>query len=93
MPQFRKKPIEISAIQYVGETIFMLSPKGVPDWIQGAFENGTLYLTNGTDPLRIKTLEGQLTVSPNDWIIRGISGEIYPCKSDIFEKTYDLISD
>ena len=41
------------------------------------------------DPLLIKTLEGDLTVSPDDWIIQGVKGEIYPCKPDIFAATYE----
>jgi len=43
------------------------------------------------DPLRIRTLEGELIVSPGDWIIRGVKGELYPCKPDIFEATYEKV--
>jgi hypothetical protein len=42
---------------------------------------------------RIKTLEGISKVSPGDWIITGVNGEKYPCKSDIFEKTYEPVGD
>ena len=41
--------------------------------------------------LHIRTLEGIMTVSPNDWIIRGVKGELYPCKPDIFAATYDAV--
>jgi hypothetical protein len=45
------------------------------------------------DELTIKTLEGELHVSIGDWIIRGVNGELYPCKPDIFEKTYEPVED
>ncbi|WP_422446026.1 hypothetical protein [Thermoanaerobacterium sp. DL9XJH110] len=41
----------------------------------------------------IETLEGPLRASPGDWIIRGIRGELYPCKPDVFERTYEPVSD
>ena len=41
--------------------------------------------------MRIPTLEGEMTASRRDWIIRGIAGEIYPCKPDIFEATYEPV--
>lgn len=43
--------------------------------------------------LKIKTLEGIMTANRGDWIIRGVNGEYYPCKPDIFEKTYDYCAD
>ncbi len=87
--KYRKKPIVIEAVQYGEEGDF--ASDGVPGWIWEAFESGTLAATNGTDPLLIKTLEGTLTVAPEDWIIQGIQGELYPCKPDIFEATYELV--
>jgi hypothetical protein len=47
--------------------------------------------SDGTDPLVIHTLEGILSVNWDDWIIRGVKGEIYPCKPDIFEATYEPV--
>jgi hypothetical protein len=58
-----------------------------------ALEDGTCHSTNGTDPFIIKTLEGEMTVSPGDWIIQGVNGELYPCKPDIFEKTYEPVEE
>jgi thioredoxin-like negative regulator of GroEL len=43
--------------------------------------------------ISIETLEGTMTASPGDWIITGVNGERYPCKQDIFEKTYELVED
>ena len=47
--------------------------------------------SDGTDRLIIRTLEGVHTVSWNDWIIQGVQGELYPCKPDIFEATYEEV--
>jgi hypothetical protein len=43
--------------------------------------------------LYIETLEGKMTAKPNDWIIKGVNGEFYPCKPDIFHKTYELVEE
>jgi hypothetical protein len=95
MPKFRKKPVVVEAIQYIGPAdeggfIFV----GRVDWLDEAF-NRTLSLKSGASGtlLHIDTLEGSLTVSPNDWIIRGVKGELYPCKPDIFAATYELVKD
>ena len=90
--RYRKKPIEIEAVEYASDGNFHRRYKGqVPDWLWVAFETGTITTTNGNDPLFIHTLEGKLTISPGDWIIRGVQGEIYPCKPDIFEATYEKV--
>lgn len=91
MPKFRKKPIVIDAVKYTGRG--NIADTAPPDWIWGALKSGILYATNGDDPFIIKTLEGDMTVDPGDWIIRGVNGELYPCKPDIFEKTYDPVED
>ena len=41
--------------------------------------------------LKIQTLEGEMLAREDDWIIRGVNGELYPCKPDIFDKTYDIL--
>jgi hypothetical protein len=98
MARFRKKPIEIEAFQMTPER--RKSNADWPWWLYQAWQldrstPGSLYPTayNSSDStLSIGTLEGPLTVSWDDWIIRGVMGEIYPCKPDIFEATYDLVS-
>ena len=50
------------------------------------------YRYEGSAPLLIPTIEGEMTAMPGDWIITGVAGEIYPCKPDIFEETYEPVS-
>lgn len=85
---FRKKPVEIEAVLYLGNGNL---GEGVPEWIWDALDDKTLK-EDGDDML-IHTLEGDMKVSPNDWIIQGVQGELYPCKPDIFEATYEPISE
>jgi hypothetical protein len=85
MPQFRKKPVVIEALQWTGENKWEVqkflggtdSPMG---WVKGAYVD-------------IGTLEGLMVASIGDWIIRGVKGEFYPCKPDIFAATYDPVAD
>ena len=84
MGRYRKKPVEIEAEQYlVGERI-------KSKWLFDALKSGVVIDNRG---LTIKTLEGEMKASPGDWIIKGVKGEIYPCKNDIFEATYEKVSD
>lgn len=92
MAKYRKKPVVIEAVQYAGKG--HLSFRGnVPQWIWKALTDETLKATNGTDPLVIHTLEGDMPVAPGDWIVQGVQGDLYPCKPDIFEATYELVED
>jgi hypothetical protein len=78
--KFRKKPVVIEAVRWLGNL-------PLPE------EFGTMgYLEheNGYD-LEIQTLEGDMLCRQGDWIIRGIKGEFYPCKPDIFEATYEAV--
>ncbi len=84
--KYRKKPVVIEAVQWTGnnhEEIKSFCPKIRTS--QDEFEYGLAAI--------IPTLEGNMTASPNDYIIKGISNEFYPCKSDIFEKTYEKVLD
>jgi hypothetical protein len=95
--RFRKKPVIIEAFQMTKQR--RMDHNNWPHWLCCAWnldrdEVGALYPTEaGTDDgtLSINTLEGQHLVAWNDWIIQGIQGELYPCKPDIFEKTYETI--
>ncbi len=84
MAKFRKKPVVIEAVQWLNKKIVV--PPG-PEWFLEAEQRGIVCLA-GTS-LFIKTLEGEMEAKPGDWIIRGVKGEIYPCKPDIFEATHD----
>jgi len=77
--QYRKKPVVIEAVQWVGNNI-----QEMHDFIG-------VYPKIIDRRIRINTLEGTLYADECDFIIRGIGGEFYPCKPGIFYKTYDLV--
>ena len=82
--KFKKKPIVIEAIQYDGT---MESFSQIQEWCN------TIEVTAYNDrKLRIPTLKGCHDASIGDWIIKGVKGEFYPCKPDIFQETYDECS-
>lgn len=85
--KYRKKPVVIEAFQYDGDLMNRNGEYYVPQWAVEAHENGTLFFDGPT--LKVKTLEGDMVVAVNDYIIKGIKGELYPCKPDIFEATYE----
>lgn len=83
MAKFRKKPVVIDAEQY--------APGMEDGWeYEGRYhdKSGPVPRAMGRKPA-IKTLEGYHVISPGDWVITGVHGERYPCKPDIFEKTYE----
>lgn len=84
--KYIKKRVEIEAIQYDGDVFDFEREYYYPMWLQEATKNKTLFYSKGE--LYIKTLEGKMHVSANDYVIRGVHGELYPCKPDIFLKTY-----
>lgn len=75
---YRKKPVVIQAIQWDGK-----NDMEVMDFM------GRKSLIKERGKLVIPTLEGEIQASKDDWIIRGVENEYYPCKPDIFEKTYE----
>ena len=88
---FRKKPVEILAIKWTGDNLraiidFTGLNESALKWTWEEYEDVVKK-----DGLKIFTLEGPLMASIGDWIIQGLKGEFYPCKPDIFEKTYDAI--
>ena len=91
MPIYRKKPVKIEARQWLpdnplaaGDVVGWLSANGHDVEIQEDF------LEPGKK-LAIRTLEGEITASPGDWVIQGVRGEFYPCKPDIFDATYEAV--
>lgn len=97
--KYRKKPVVIEAFQYDGDLKSSDGEYYVPNWAVKAFESGVLYYRSENFPytppceLYVKTLEGDMHVSVKDYVIRGINGELYPCRPDIFEKTYEPIEE
>lgn len=82
MPKFRKKPVVIDAVQYLSDekTFNEIIAMGCP-----RVEKDTHWV--------IPTLEGEMTVSHGDYVIKGIKGEFYPCKADIFEASYEEVQE
>ena len=91
MGHFRKKPIVIEAVQLDGT---LEAHNAAVEFMGGAGGAHNGHLPN-TDPnkswLYINTLEGQMTAMTGDWIIKGVKGEFYPCKPDIFAATYESV--
>ncbi len=85
--RYTKRQITIDAFHWT----YTDAQEDDPKWLSEAFRNKTIYFVDMGESsvhLMIKTLEGQMRATPGDYIIRGIKGEIYPCKPDIFEATY-----
>lgn len=98
MGKFRKKPVEIEAVQwpYNAEPHEPVPWMGEPpQWFKEAMLAGVILCHEVHDSdwlhLTVKSLEGGMLARPGDWIIRGVKGELYPCKPDIFAATYDQV--
>jgi len=82
--KYRKKPVVVDAVQYIGgadNIIHIIKTLNIPDTRFDVVQ----------DKLRIHTLEGQHIANIGDWIIKGVKGEFYPIKPDIFEMTYEVM--
>lgn len=79
--KFRKKPVVIEAIQWTGNNF-----TDIAEWAEDA-------LWTVGDSVYVVTLEGTMEASKDDWIIKGVKGEFYPCKPDIFEVSYEPVND
>ncbi len=84
MQKFVKKPVVIEAIQYDGANI-----TEVENFVGGKLP--TVMNSNKDTQLVVSTLEGDMKISKKDYVIKGVNGEFYPCKPDVFEKTYDVV--
>lgn len=89
MPLFKKKPVVIEAHQFFGSSSEVESFRL---WIAGHVFRRPVIRTGDLQQLQIETLEGVMSANPGDWIIKGVSGEFYPCKPDIFAATYEEVS-
>ena len=87
MQKFVKKPVVIEAYQFDGN---IRSIDNFPISEVGKFKVSS---ENGQYCLTIPTLEGDMKALPGDWIIKGVNGEYYPCKPDVFEKSYNVVED
>jgi len=87
---YRKKPVVIETFKWTGGH----DQTEDPEWIVNAIKDGIVRFENqGTEDVAmlIDTLEGTHKANQGDYIIKGIAGELYPCKPDIFEKTYEPV--
>lgn len=85
--RYRKKPVVIEAAQFNGLDDYL----GIVQWMKDSGDTHALAdeVEYRTPIMLVHTLEGTMAASPGDWIIRGVQGEFYPCKPDIFAATYE----
>jgi hypothetical protein len=88
MPMFRKKPVVIEAREFTG-----LNGDEILAWLDEHEREADLVPLGGTEikAVEIPTLEGTHRADPGDMVIKGVAGEFYPCKPDIFAKTYEAV--
>ena len=87
--KYRKRPIEIEAVRLNGAGRL---EGDMPDWIVQPALRGEIQYTHTQEAgLHVKTLEGVMRAGPGDWLIRGVQGEIYPCKDEVFRETYEPV--
>lgn len=89
--KYRKKPVVVEAIQWTGNTSEIIN--FVKNECSYSVDDTAWMVGKGIphEKLTIHTLEGDMVASRNDYIIKGVNGEFYPCKPDIFEKTYEAV--
>ena len=95
MEKYRKKPVVVEAIKYCGdnlEDVLAFTGKH-PRWDEwfASFDEYAAHVANDHQMFKILTLEGTMKAMPGDWVIKGVQGEFYPCKPEIFEKTYEKV--
>lgn len=88
--KYRKKPVVIEAHIFKGSTSHITA---LSAWMAGEEYVEPVIVTRDWRDMIIPTLEGEMTASPGDYIIKGVQGEFYPCKPDIFEQTYEPVED
>ena len=93
MPKYRKKPVVVEAIQWTGSNLEEIRNFVGSDLIEECVELFDIKRTlkEMLVDIAIDTLEGTMRVDYGDYIIKGVQGEFYPCKPDIFEQTYEEV--
>lgn len=91
MGKYRKRPVVIEALQFNGLDDYF----EIVSWMKACGDTHALAdeVTYATPIMLIQTLEGTMAAHPGDWIIRGVQGEFYPCKPQIFNETYEPVGD
>ena len=86
--KYRKKPVVVEAVRFRGYY------NGFPRWAWDAITSTSAEMGDVEKSCCfIRTLEGEMRCNYGDWLIRGVNGEVYPCKPDIFEKTYEAVEE
>lgn len=89
MSKYIKKPVIVEAFKWTSDR----DQEEYPLWIAKSIEDGIVWITDGTEDyepvMNINTLEGIMYAEKGDYIIKGVHGEIYSCKPDVFEESYD----
>ena len=81
--KYKKRPVVIEALQFYPESLAEVCK----------FVGKSIVVASTLPHITIVTLEGNMKAMPGDWIIKGVNGEFYPCKPDIFEKTYEKVEE
>ena len=87
MAKYRKKPVIIEAVKTLETINKIRNHEKIPKW----FNSDNLQIIG--NKVIVSTLEGLMIANEDDYIIKGVNGELYTCKPDIFEKTYELVGD
>lgn len=92
--KYKKKPVVIEAIQWIGNNLEEIK-NFVGEQLEYNIEDSAWQVGKGVPhvTVKIKTLEGVMEARKGDYIIKGVNGEFYPCKPDVFEKTYDEVKE
>ena len=91
MARYRKRPVEVEAFQIETGT---MGAHDYPQWFADALASGKVCQRRSPDhPVEctVRTLEGDMDANLGDYVIRGVKGELYPCKPDVFEMTYEKV--
>ena len=86
--KYRKKPVVVEAVRWTGE-----NREEIETFCGFDVMFGTIYEPTPACAARIPTLEGKIYARPGDYIIKGVNGEFYPCKPDVFAKTYEAVKE
>lgn len=87
MPRFKKKPVRIDAEEFTAD-----NGEAIAYWCGGLYESGPSDATSYSQWITIPTLEGNMKATLGDYVIKGIKGEFYPCKPDIFLESYEPVA-
>lgn len=90
--RWRKKPVEVEAVQV--PPYFTEDPRTFFEWADSADRRTGIDMIHAgsrghVQEVRVRTLEGTMTARPGDWIVKGVAGEVYPVRADIFAATYE----